>query len=140
MDLQRAGRIVRGGRPTGVEVCHAMVRGPWPATSSPGTTSVGTLAIERRLRPVRHQSFPNPLLPEELRTDNPPGIPRLVDGLPEPRPEHPVGDGLAHTGFTSPKGIARVPWRPQIACFPAESKQPAAPDGTPPSPRAYGAS
>ncbi len=82
-----AGRILWGGWPTGVEVGHAMVHGgPWPATSSPGTTSVGTLAIERWLRPVCYQSFPDALLPEELRADNPLGIPRLVDGTLEPRP------------------------------------------------------
>lgn len=83
---ERAGRILWGGWPTGVEVCHAMVHGgPWPATSSPGTTSVGTLAIERWLRPVCYQSFPDALLPEELRADNPVGVTRLVDGVLEPR-------------------------------------------------------
>ncbi|MFE1785841.1 aldehyde dehydrogenase (NADP(+)) [Streptomyces sp. NPDC059506] len=84
---ERAGRILWGGWPTGVEVCHAVVHGgPWPATSSPGTTSVGTLAVERWLRPVSYQSFPDALLPEELRTDNPLGDTRLVDGVLEPRP------------------------------------------------------
>ncbi|MFR9796347.1 aldehyde dehydrogenase (NADP(+)) [Streptomyces sp. MS06] len=82
---ERAGRILWGGWPTGVEVCHAMVHGgPWPATSSPGTTSVGTLAIERWLRPVCYQSFPDALLPRELRSDNPPGTARLPDGEPLP--------------------------------------------------------
>ncbi|MFF1278727.1 aldehyde dehydrogenase (NADP(+)) [Streptomyces marokkonensis] len=81
-----AGRILWGGWPTGVEVCHAMVHGgPWPATSSPATTSVGTLAIERWLRPVCYQSFPDALLCEELRTDNPLGVTRLIDGRLEPR-------------------------------------------------------
>ncbi|MEU9676888.1 aldehyde dehydrogenase (NADP(+)) [Streptomyces parvus] len=66
---ERAGRVLWGGWPTGVEVCHAMVHGgPWPATSSPATTSVGTLAVERWLRPVCYQSFPGALLPAELRT------------------------------------------------------------------------
>nr|WP_202859793.1 aldehyde dehydrogenase (NADP(+)) [Streptomyces xinghaiensis] len=83
---ERAGRILWGGWPTGVEVCHAMVHGgPWPATSSPGTTSVGTLAIERWLRPVCYQSFPDALLPEELRAGNPLGVTRLIDGVLEPR-------------------------------------------------------
>ncbi|WP_030419819.1 MULTISPECIES: aldehyde dehydrogenase (NADP(+)) [unclassified Streptomyces] len=83
---ERAGRILWGGWPTGVEVCHAMVHGgPWPASSSPGTTSVGTLAIERWLRPVCYQSFPDALLPEELRAENPLGVTRLVDGVLEPR-------------------------------------------------------
>ncbi|MEU3837796.1 aldehyde dehydrogenase (NADP(+)) [Streptomyces microflavus] len=74
---ERAGRVLWGGWPTGVEVCHAMVHGgPWPATSSPGTTSVGTLAVERWLRPVCYQSFPDTLLPSELRDDNPLRAPR----------------------------------------------------------------
>ncbi|WP_149551481.1 aldehyde dehydrogenase (NADP(+)) [Streptomyces marokkonensis] len=82
-----AGRILWGGWPTGVEVCNAMVHGgPWPATSAPGTTSVGTLAIERWLRPVCYQSFPDALLPEELRAINPLGVTRLVDGTLELRP------------------------------------------------------
>ncbi|MEU5794706.1 aldehyde dehydrogenase (NADP(+)) [Streptomyces sp. NPDC047813] len=84
---ERAGRVLWGGWPTGVEVCHAMVHGgPWPATSSPGTTSVGSLAVERWLRPVCYQSFPDALLPAELRTNNPMGVTRLVDGVLEPRP------------------------------------------------------
>ncbi|WP_329346994.1 aldehyde dehydrogenase (NADP(+)) [Streptomyces microflavus] len=74
---ERAGRVLWGGWPTGVEVCHAMVHGgPWPATSSPGATSVGTLAVERWLRPVCYQSFPDSLLPSELRDDNPVRAPR----------------------------------------------------------------
>ncbi|MFE1891025.1 aldehyde dehydrogenase (NADP(+)) [Streptomyces microflavus] len=74
---ERAGRVLWGGWPTGVEVCHAMVHGgPWPATSSPGATSVGTLAVERWLRPVCYQSFPDTLLPSELRDDNPLRAPR----------------------------------------------------------------
>ena len=45
---RRAGRILVNGWPTGVEVCHAMVHGgPYPATSDPRSTSVGTLAIAR---------------------------------------------------------------------------------------------
>ncbi|WP_435609571.1 aldehyde dehydrogenase (NADP(+)) [Streptomyces sp. C10-9-1] len=70
---ERAGRVLWGGWPTGVEVSRAMVHGgPWPATTSPGTTSVGTLAVERWLRPVCYQSFPGTLLPPELRDADPP--------------------------------------------------------------------
>ena len=48
----RAG-ILANGWPTGVEVSHAMVHGgPFPATSDGRSTSVGTLAIRRFLRPV----------------------------------------------------------------------------------------
>jgi alpha-ketoglutaric semialdehyde dehydrogenase len=79
-----AGRVLFGGWPTGVEVGHAVVHGgPFPATSAPGTTSVGTRAIERWLRPVAYQNVPAALLPEELRDDNPLGVPRLRDGAAE---------------------------------------------------------
>nr|BFF26739.1 hypothetical protein GCM10025732_47040 [Glycomyces mayteni] len=63
-----AGRIVHGGWPTGVAVGPATVHGgPFPATTDARTTSVGTLAIDRFLRPVAYQDFPADLLPEELR-------------------------------------------------------------------------
>lgn len=79
-----AGRVLFGGWPTGVEVSHAIVHGgPFPATSTPATTSVGTLAIERWLRPVAYQNLPDALLPEELRDANPLGVPRLRDGAAE---------------------------------------------------------
>lgn len=69
--------------PTGVEVGHAVVHGgPFPATSAPATTSVGSLAIERFLRPVSYQNIPDALLPDEIRAANPLGIPRRIDGLP----------------------------------------------------------
>ena len=38
--------------------------GPFPATSDPRSTSVGTLAIERFQRPVAYQDVPAGLLPE----------------------------------------------------------------------------
>ncbi len=73
----KAGRILANGFPTGVEVCDAMVHGgPFPATSDPRTTSVGTLAITRFLRPVCYQDIADSLLPPALRADNPWGIPR----------------------------------------------------------------
>ena len=51
-----AGRIVQDGWPTGVRVGHAMVHGgPFPATSDARTTSVGSLAMERFLRPIAYQ-------------------------------------------------------------------------------------
>lgn len=80
---ERAGRILFGGWPTGVEVGHAMVHGgPFPATTDARTTSVGTLAIERFLRPVAYQDVPAALLPSEVRDDNPLGVWRRVDGEP----------------------------------------------------------
>lgn len=64
----RAGRVLFGGLPTGVEVGPAMVHGgPFPATSDGRGTSVGTHAIERYTRLVAYQDFPQELLPEPLR-------------------------------------------------------------------------
>lgn len=81
---QRVGRILANGWPTGVEVCHAMVHGgPYPATSDGRTTSVGTLAIYRFLRPVAFQNLAPTLLPVAVRDGNPWDIARRVDGLRE---------------------------------------------------------
>ena len=81
---QKAGRLIFNGFPTGVEVSHAMVHGgPYPATSDPRFTSVGSLAIYRFARPVCFQNFPPNLLPPELQDANPLGIRRLRDGKPE---------------------------------------------------------
>lgn len=78
---QKAGRLIINGYPTGVEVTHAMVHsGPFPATTDSRSTSVGTLAIRRFLRPVCYQNFPNRLLPPALKDDNPLKIWRLVNG------------------------------------------------------------
>ncbi|NBA96915.1 aldehyde dehydrogenase (NADP(+)) [Pseudomonas sp. R5(2019)] len=78
---QKVGRILLNGYPTGVEVCDSMVHGgPYPATSDARGTSVGTLAIDRFLRPVCFQNFPDSLLPDALKDANPLGISRLVDG------------------------------------------------------------
>ena len=72
-----AGRVILNGYPTGVEVCDAMVHGgPFPATTDASTTSVGGRAIERFTRLVCYQGFPDEALPEELRDENPLGIPR----------------------------------------------------------------
>jgi 2,5-dioxopentanoate dehydrogenase len=77
---QKAGRVIFGGYPTGVEVCHSMQHGgPFPSTTDGRTTSVGTAAIYRFTRPVAFQDFPDNLLPEALRNDNPLNILRLVD-------------------------------------------------------------
>jgi alpha-ketoglutaric semialdehyde dehydrogenase len=62
---EKAGRIVVNGWPTGVEVGAATVHGgPFPATSDGRSTSVGTLAMQRFLRPVAYQDVPPELLPE----------------------------------------------------------------------------
>ncbi|MEV7136482.1 aldehyde dehydrogenase family protein, partial [Arthrobacter sp. NPDC093128] len=79
---QKVGRIIVNGWPTGVEVGHAMVHGgPFPATSDTKTTSVGTLAINRFLRPVAYQNLPQELLPAPLQDDNPWHLNRLVNGV-----------------------------------------------------------
>jgi NADP-dependent aldehyde dehydrogenase len=77
----KVGRVLLNGYPTGVEVCDAMVHGgPYPATSDARGTSVGTLAIDRFLRPVCYQNVPDALLPDALKNANPLGLQRLVDG------------------------------------------------------------
>ncbi len=78
---KKAGRIVFNGFPTGVEVGHAMLHGgPFPATSDGRSTSVGTRAVFRFVRPVCYQDAPEAVLPDELRNANSSGIWRLVDG------------------------------------------------------------
>ena len=60
---QKVGRVVMGGFPTGVEVCHAMVHGgPYPATTDSRVTSVGTGSIYRFTRPVCYQNIPSAML------------------------------------------------------------------------------
>jgi 2,5-dioxopentanoate dehydrogenase len=77
----KVGRLIVNGFPTGVEVCASMQHGgPYPATTDSRTTSVGTAAIHRFVRPVAYQDFPHALLPVELQDANPRGIWRLVDG------------------------------------------------------------
>jgi NADP-dependent aldehyde dehydrogenase len=77
----KVGRIIFNGFPTGVEVSHAMVHGgPFPATSDGRSTSVGTQAIWRFVRPVCYQDFPDAALPPELQGANPLGLMRLVNG------------------------------------------------------------
>jgi NADP-dependent aldehyde dehydrogenase len=76
-----AGRIVFDGWPTGVEVTGAMVHGgPFPATSNAQTTSVGTLAIDRFLRPVAYQDMPLALQPPAVQSSNPLDLTRRIDG------------------------------------------------------------
>ncbi|MGM0858842.1 MAG: aldehyde dehydrogenase (NADP(+)) [Pseudomonadota bacterium] len=77
----RAGRLLVNGWPTGVEVSHTMVHGgPFPATSDVRSTSVGSAAIYRFLRPVCYQNLPEALRPEALKESNPLNLKRLVDG------------------------------------------------------------
>ena len=79
---EKAGRVIWNGFPTGVAVVPAMQHGgPYPATTAPGTTSVGTNAIYRFMRPIAFQNVPDALLPDALKDANPLGITRLVDGV-----------------------------------------------------------
>lgn len=78
--IEKAGRLIVNGVPTGVEVCPSMNHGgPFPATTDSRFTAVGTDAIKRFVRPVAFQSFPDSLLPEELKDKNPLGIWRLFN-------------------------------------------------------------
>lgn len=78
---RRTGRIVVNAFAHPQEVTFATVHGgPFPATSDSRFTSVGMTSIERFLRPVAYQGFPDALLPEALREMNALGLPRSVDG------------------------------------------------------------
>jgi alpha-ketoglutaric semialdehyde dehydrogenase len=78
----KAGRIMANDWPTGVEVSDAMIHGgPFPATSDSRSTSVGSLAIRRFLRPISYQSLPTALLPAELRKPHTPHLPYLLNGV-----------------------------------------------------------
>lgn len=82
---RKAGRLLANGWPTGVEVSHAMVHGgPFPATSDGRSTSVGTLALERFLRPVCYQDLPDALLPPVLRRGAQSALPHRLDGVYQP--------------------------------------------------------
>jgi 2,5-dioxopentanoate dehydrogenase len=77
----KCGRILFDGVPTGVEVGHAMTHGgPFPSTTDSRSTSVGTAAIKRFVRPVTYQSAPQEILPDVLRNENPSHIVRWVNG------------------------------------------------------------
>jgi NADP-dependent aldehyde dehydrogenase len=78
---ERVGRLIYDGVPTGVAVTGAMHHGgPYPATTAPAHTSVGTTAVARFLRPVAWQNAPADVLPPALRDENPLGLWRRVDG------------------------------------------------------------
>lgn len=78
MLVEKAGRIVVNGVPTGVEVCPSMQHGgPFPSTTDSRFSAVGTDAIKRFARPVAFQNFPDAILPYELQELNPLKIWRL---------------------------------------------------------------
>ena len=62
-----AGRVIYNQWPTGVTVSDAQQHGgPWPATTAPTTTSVGTAAAQRFARPVAFQNMPADILSPAL--------------------------------------------------------------------------
>jgi 2,5-dioxopentanoate dehydrogenase len=74
------GRFIINGVPTGVEVCLGMQHGgPFPATTDSRFTSVGADAIRRFARPLAFQNWPNDMLPDELKNENPLNIFRTVN-------------------------------------------------------------
>lgn len=78
------GRFILNGVPTGVEVCLSMQHGgPFPATTDARFTSVGADGIKRFARPICYQNWPNELLPKELKDENPLGIWRTVNNVPQ---------------------------------------------------------
>jgi NADP-dependent aldehyde dehydrogenase len=52
--------------------------GPWPSSSS-HTTSVGTDAIYRFMRPVAYQGFAQNVLPEPLQDSNSWAVPQDIN-------------------------------------------------------------
>ncbi len=78
----KVGRIIFNGVPTGVEVCPSMTHGgPYPASTDSRFSAVGVNSIKRWLRPVSFQDFPQNLLPNELKNDNPLMINRKINGV-----------------------------------------------------------
>ncbi|RAV27624.1 aldehyde dehydrogenase (NADP(+)) [Sinomicrobium soli] len=79
---ERVGRLILNGVPTGVEVCAAMMHGgPFPASTDSKFTSVGLTAVQRWVRPVAYQDWPDALLPDALRNSNPLNIFRNLNGV-----------------------------------------------------------
>ncbi len=77
----KVGRLIFNGVPTGVEVCPSMQHGgPYPASTDSRFGAVGIHAIQRWVRPMSYQNWPDAMLPEALKNANPLGISRLVNG------------------------------------------------------------
>lgn len=75
----KAGRLIVNEWPTGVAVTPAQQHGgPYPSTTGVLYTSVGTAAVERFLRPVAYQNFPQDWLPAPLQDANPWGVPQRI--------------------------------------------------------------
>lgn len=79
---EKVGRLLFNGVPTGVEVCPSMHHGgPFPATTDPRFTSVGTDACLRWAKPLAYQNAPPRFLPPALKDENPLGLWRTVNGM-----------------------------------------------------------
>lgn len=78
---KKVGRLIFNGYPVGLEVCHSIHHGgPFPATCHSYFTSIGTRCIQRFVRPVCFQDWPQSALPPELQDGNPLGVLRILDG------------------------------------------------------------
>ncbi|MEI6039412.1 MAG: aldehyde dehydrogenase (NADP(+)) [Actinomycetes bacterium] len=76
-----AGRVIWNGFPTGVSVTTAMQHGgPFPA-SSIDSTSIGSDAMLRFMRPVSYQNAREIDLPPALQDTNPWNLERLINGV-----------------------------------------------------------
>jgi NADP-dependent aldehyde dehydrogenase len=79
---RKVGRLIFNGFGTGIEPCPSMHHGgPYPAASHSYFTSIGTDSIQRFVRPVSYQGFPDDCLPASLQNANPGGAMRLVDSV-----------------------------------------------------------
>ena len=58
--------------------------GPYPSSTDSRFTAVGINSIKRWVRPFSFQDWPNILLPDELKDENPLGISRREDGVYKP--------------------------------------------------------
>lgn len=76
----KVGRIIFNGVPTGVEVCPSMQHGgPYPASTDSRFTAVGVDSIKRWVRPISFQSWPDKMLPDALKNENPLQIIRTIN-------------------------------------------------------------
>ena len=55
--------------------------GPYPASTDSRFTAVGVDSIKRWVRPFTFQNWPNSILPDALKNDNPLDILRLADNV-----------------------------------------------------------
>jgi NADP-dependent aldehyde dehydrogenase len=78
----KVGRLIFNGVPTGVEVCPSMIHGgPYPASTDSRFTAVGIHAVDRWVRPISYQNWPDALLPAALQNANPLAIRRTINNI-----------------------------------------------------------